>query len=393
MRRSQSLVPAVIVLALALLAGCGPVVARPSAEAVMYRHDARRTGVYDTTGVPTLSGLKWKFQTGDAIWSSLVVAQGVVYLGSDDNFFYAVDAQSGEQKWRFETDGDVRSSAAVAEGVVYFGSFDGYVYAVDAVSGQEVWKVQVMQPREERGVGDDHTSSPAVVNGVVYVGSLDRQCLHALDARTGQRKWVFAPDDAELVNTPPAISGDTVYFGGALWGTVYALDVRTGEQKWTFRTRGPVDYAPVIGDDGTVYVSSTDGTLYALDGQTGQEKWRINWAEVSRVSGSLALANGMVYVGQDIQTVSRLLAVDTATGQEVWRFDTGGGYEYSSSSPAYVDGILYVGSGSGKVYAVEAQTGQEVWQFEAGGLITSSPAVADGVVYFGSEDGYLYAVN
>jgi len=98
MKRSQSLVPVVIVLALVVLAGCAPAVARSSAEAVMYRHDALRTGVYDTTGVPTLSGLKWKFQTGGAIWSSPVVAQGMVYLGSDDDSFYAVDAQSGEEK-------------------------------------------------------------------------------------------------------------------------------------------------------------------------------------------------------------------------------------------------------------------------------------------------------
>jgi len=74
----------------------------------------------------------------------------------------------------------------------------------------------------------------------------------------------------------------------------------------------------------------------------------------------------------------------------VWRFNAGGRV---FSSPAYVDGILYVGSGIGKVYAVEAQTGQEVWQFEAGGAVYSSPVVADGVVYFGGMDGYLYAVN
>ena len=169
---------------------------------------------------------------------------------------------------------------------------------------------------------------------------------------------------------------------------MYALDAQTGQQKWTFSTMVAVDYATAIGDDGTVYVASKDNHLYALDGQTGQEKWRINMGGDSMLAGSPALANGMVYVGTE--NARHLYAVDVTTGQEVWRFNTGG---YVFSSPAYVDGILYVGSASRKLYAVDAQTGQEVWQFEAGGQVYSSPVVADGVVYFGSEDGYLYAVN
>jgi outer membrane protein assembly factor BamB len=34
-----------------------------------------------------------------------------------------------------------------------------------------------------------------------------------------------------------------------------------------------------------------------------------------------------------------------------------------------------------------------LWKFEAGGSITSSPAVVDGVVYVGSRDGKLYAIE
>ena len=36
--------------------------------------------------------LKWKFKTGDVVYSSPAVVDGVVYFGSDDNHLYAFDA-------------------------------------------------------------------------------------------------------------------------------------------------------------------------------------------------------------------------------------------------------------------------------------------------------------
>ena len=34
-----------------------------------------------------------------------------------------------------------------------------------------------------------------------------------------------------------------------------------------------------------------------------------------------------------------------------------------------------------------------VWRFSIGGTVISSPAVVNGVVYVGSQDGYLYAIS
>jgi outer membrane protein assembly factor BamB len=81
--------------------------------------------------------------------------------------------------------------------------------------------------------------------------------------------------------------------------------------------------------------------------------------------------------------------VDAKTGQKVWKFNAKG---WVWSSPAFVDGLLYVGSGSGSIYAVDARTGQEVWSFKTKRPVYSSPVVADGVVYAGSTDGTLYAL-
>ena len=66
------------------------------------------------------------------MYSSPAVVDGVVYVGSNDDYVYALDARSGELRWRYETGGDVDSSPAVVDGVVYVGSEDDYVYALDA---------------------------------------------------------------------------------------------------------------------------------------------------------------------------------------------------------------------------------------------------------------------
>jgi serine/threonine-protein kinase len=62
--------------------------------------------------------------------SSPAVAGGVVYVGSTDNYVYALDASTGDLRWRYQTGHRVESSPTVAGGVVYVGSTDNYVYAL-----------------------------------------------------------------------------------------------------------------------------------------------------------------------------------------------------------------------------------------------------------------------
>ena len=73
-----------------------------------------------------------------------------------------------------------------------------------------------------------------------------------------------------------------------------------------------------------------------------------------------------------------------------WKFHTGG---YVNSSPAVVQGVVYVGSADGTMYALDEGSGKALWRFRTGSRVVSSPAVSAGVVYFGSYDGNFYAVN
>jgi len=302
--------------------------------------------------------------------SSPVVANGMVYVGSDDYKLYAFDAASGQQKWVASNSGVINSSPAIANGMVYVGSGDDNLYAFDAISGQQKWAAPT------GGVID---SSPLVARGVVYVGSADHR-LYAFDATTGQQKWVASTGG--VIDSTPAIANGMVYVGSDDY-KFYAFDATTGQQKWAAPTGGVIDSSPAIAN-GMVYISSDDYKFYAFDATTGQQKWvatgRFNLS-------SPAIANGMVYVGSDDH---KLYALAANSGQMEWNASTGG---VIASSPIIANGVVYVGSADHKLYAFDVNSGQQKWVATTGGVIDSTPTIANGMVYVSSDDHKLYAFS
>ena len=113
--------------------------------------------------------------------SSPAVANGLVYAGSIDGNFYAVDTATGQAKWTFATKGERRFTAPGIHGAM---------------------------PRTERMPDpfDVFLSSPVVSGNTVIFGSGD-QNVYALDANTGALKWSFATGD--VVHASPAVANET----------------------------------------------------------------------------------------------------------------------------------------------------------------------------------------
>jgi outer membrane protein assembly factor BamB len=95
------------------------------------------------------------------------VGNGVVYVGSADKNVYALKASTGAKLWSFTTGSFVTSSPAVANGVVYVLSDN--LYALKASTGALLWSYPVSGSTDLCCL----SSSPAVANGVVYVGGFD----------------------------------------------------------------------------------------------------------------------------------------------------------------------------------------------------------------------------
>ena len=126
-------------------------------------------------------------------------------------------------------------------------------------------------------------ATPLVYDGILYVTNNNE--VHALDARTGRRIWIYREERAKRsdVNRGVAILGDRIFFvtsdahlvalnrqtGGALWDREYA-DTNRGQ----FATLAPM----ALKDRVIVGVSGGDtgvrGFVAAFSAATGAELWR-----------------------------------------------------------------------------------------------------------------------
>src|SRR2546426_4828678 len=110
----------------------------------------------------------WFLSTGGPVTATPTEVGGVVYVGSWDHNFYALDATTGAVKWKVTVatpQGDskfpgIQSSAAVASGRVYFGDSCGYLHAYPATGAGAPPKAPAAMTTRNRGCGSDRTQSP-----------------------------------------------------------------------------------------------------------------------------------------------------------------------------------------------------------------------------------------
>jgi len=313
-----------------------------------------------------LGNLKWTFKTDGKIFSSPIVQDGIVYIGSEDGNLYAINEKTGRTQWKFKTSGAVHSSPAIFKNTVYIGSFDGYYYAIDTKTSHLKWKFKT---------GGEHWSGEISFLGMKPIDK-------------------YMDDLWDFFLSSPVINPDekkpNVFFGSSD-GNVYALDANTGELKWKFQTKGSIHCSPVLYKN-TLYIGSWDANLYAIDMETGKERWKFETGKETGFKGiesTVAVANDMVYFGARDPF---LFALNAETGKLVWKYDAA--YSWIISSAVVANDVVYVGtSDTFALLGLDAKTGKELFKFKANGYVYSSPAIAGETVYFGDFTGNFFAVN
>jgi outer membrane protein assembly factor BamB len=193
------------------------------------------------------------------------------------------------------------------------------------------------------------------------------------------------------------VSADGIIYTMDASGVVTAFQVTTGARLWRFDTTTDDDRSENVGgglavDQGTLYAVNGLAELVALDAAKGTVRWRKGTGTPARSSPTVA--DGRLFVS----TIdNRLLAFATQDGRQLWTYQaaTAPTAVLGQSAPAYSDGFVVAGFGSGEIAAVHAESGIVVWTdslaaANSGGTLADFSTIR-GLVTI--SNGVVYAVS
>jgi outer membrane protein assembly factor BamB len=246
---------------------------------------------------------------------------------------------------------------------------DGLLRAFDGVTGTVIWSTPLLASH----------APPTVFQGVIYVSGSAR--VFAVDADTGAVLWIKSVIGGDT--SSPALTTDGLWVSYGC-PNVYKLNPATGEQIW--------HYWPFCSGGGGKTPTLYEGRLYVrynvdsiFDAQSGTIIGNFNAKNTPAFWGT----RGFFLDGSHgLGSFGVLRARDVNTNADLWSFAGDGQLQ---SGVVVVNGYVYVGSASGKLYAVNGVTGQQAWITTAGASIpyvdehnvsqpTTSFAAADGLL-------------
>ena len=408
-----------------------PVAMAATASWPFYGHDLANTRDAVGSGptpaqVATLHVL-WRFQSthGD-VTGTPVLAGGVLFVGSNGGYVYALKASTGTLLWSRSVGPKINGTAAVVGNTVYVpvninestGAGNPVVEALNATTGAVQWRTAI-----DTQFGADVYSSPVVYNGVLYIGTSGayaechaptahvRGSVVALNATTGARLWktytVPAGDDGGAVWTTPAIDAPNgvLYLGtgnaydapaASTTDAVLKLALPTGKITGGFQAHaGDVSRCSTGGADvdfgasPNLFASST-GTPLVGEGDKAGDYWALTrpalalrWmanvgptGPLGGILGSTAWDGSALYGPLSVNTEAWSL---TSAGARRWTATLGGGTSVGPVSIA--NGVLYASDNAGNLVARAASTGAVLKSVALGAASSGGVAIVGQTIF------------
>lgn len=366
--------------------------------------------------------IKWQILLQESETKALsfnppIVVSDVVFFGSEDGNFYALDLKSGYMRWIFKSRAPVNSVPFADNKNLYFGSNDGHVYAVDLNTGEQRWSfetgytVQSLILRHKDFLvftsdrGNTHFVSASngkelhripnpvwshhtfrVFEGIMYWAPGPRNygaSFGAYDIMKKQYLWIKSTDPGLNWYSFPALNNDAIFYSAAGYGrnrkenidlVYYSVDRATGEEIWTTKEQS------FLGNSIKHNFKSNQlfkENLHSLD-YLAPVLWR----------------NLVIYNSGD----AVIRAFDHRNGQQVWRHT----FQFPTSSAAIIAGDhVYFGvrgddlpgGKPARLVALSAKNGRKLWEMETKGAILSAPVVAGKYLIFGTDLNYFYVME
>lgn len=381
------------------------------------------TNLPESWAVKSGKNIKWKARIGSASYGNPVVADGKIFLGTNNGNPRNPDIQGdkgvlmcfresdGEFLWQAVTDKlasglqndfpeqGVCSSPAVDGKRLYYVSNRGELVCLDTEGlldgvndgpfqdeiyrgpsdADIVWKLDMMK---DLGVFQRYmaNSSPVIWEDLVFLGtsngrgednvpSPNAPSFLAVNKNTGKVVWQDnSPGDGILQGqwSSPALGlvdgvRQAFFAGGDGW--LYGFNARTGERLWKFDLN-PKNIAPKDRNYGISTPVFSDGELLMSVGRDPD-------------SGG---GPGAAY------RINPAKRGDITESGKVWQHEA---FNRSISTASVGNGLVFLSDIDGILHCLDFKTGKAYWTFDMKSPVWGSPLLADGKVYLGDEDGDL----
>jgi len=228
--------------------------------------------------------------------SSPAVVGNRVFIGSVNGNIYALNTDNGATIWTFETRGPITSSPTIADGAVYITSEEpevGVLYKLDADGGGLIWQKSLAYEQQFTG-GSDMLGTPTVAKGMVFA-SANLRTYYGINAATGDTVWAFTnPSATEFIVSSP------IYLDGKLFiidkFDITCINATNGERIWNSYTGDELYVSPSYADD-KLYVVTSQRHIFILSAITGEKLF--TYTTPSASWSSPTPSNGRLYVGNN----------------------------------------------------------------------------------------------
>lgn len=252
-------------------------------------------------------GIIWKVRPGGPLRGSPSVANGSLYVMSQDNQIYALKEDDGTTNWSQTASLEIAgvfgsASPAVGQGTVVAGFSSGELNAYRYENGRMVWQDALQRTSIRTSVStlNDIDADPVIDSGqVIAVGQGGRMV--ALDLNTGQRQWEL---NIAGIDTP-WLAGDWI-FVMTDQAKLLCVSRNNGHIRWLTQLpqfvkpkakKGEIDYSgPVLAGGRLILTGSSGGVVY-VDPTTGAVLGQTNLG--APISLSPVVANSTLYILDD----------------------------------------------------------------------------------------------
>jgi serine/threonine protein kinase len=339
---------------------------RPPQNWASFRGNAARAGVTTDTLRPPLKTL-WTFQMHGAIDGSPIINKNIIYVGSRDQFLYALDGQQQRELWRYNAGAPLRSTPTLHGDTLFFGDDEGTMHAVQSSGGTGRWRIPLR--------GKIFASAAAGAGLIISATQAGR--VVALNPTSGEIIWEHF-DGSPFYASPAIINNLVIAANGP--GKIKGLDIASGKLLWTFQASGQVRATPAC-QDGLALIAGLDGSVVLLDARTGERLWQRSLG-VPISASPILTRDRAIAVGQE----GAIFALSQDGGNRLWTTKTSG---QLAASPILCGPALLVIDGDGNVLLLNADTGKITSQLALGAPVFASPAVSGTWCAIGTRQGGL----